>query len=258
VPLLSRLHLFVLTSVVALGLSGCVAADGGSNVPPPGPSNHYLFRDEFTGGSLDLSRWQPNWLGPSNGAITKPINGAEISCYDPAQVRVPGDGYLHLAAAHRSCTANNGARYSYASGLVQTFPHFRFTEGYLEARVWLPGSTSIHNWPAVWTDGTGTWPSTGESDVMEGLSGKACYHYHSPSGGPGGCVAGTFTGWHTFAEEVYGGVTTYYYDGVRVGAKSSVKAPHYIILNLGIGGWGGPVAAPSEMLVDYVRVSYHK
>jgi beta-glucanase (GH16 family) len=252
VLVLSRPRAFVVIFAVLFGVTGCVAPTGSN--PRPAPSGKYLFNDEFNRGSLDLSKWQPNWLGPNNTAITKPVNGAEISCYDPAQVRVPGDGYLHLRADRRSCTANNGVRYGYASGLVQSYPHFRFTNGRLEARVWLPGTTSIHNWPAVWTNGTGQWPTTGESDVMEGLSGKACYHYHSTSGGPGSCVGGSFTGWHTYGEEVRNGTTTYYYDGVKVGSMRSINAPHYLILNLGVGGYGGSVAAPSEMLVDYIRV----
>ncbi len=225
------------------------------------PSTSYLFDDEFGGTSLDVTKWQPNWLGGSNSTITPPINGAEASCYDPKQVTEPGDGLLHLAAAARSCTASNGKTYAYASGLVNTHSHFTFTAGHLEARVWLDGANgTIYNWPAVWTDGTGTWPSTGESDVMEGLSGQACFHYHSPSGGPGGCVAGNFTGWHTFGETVQvtsstTTLVTYYYDGVKVGSETGVNAPHYIILNLGVGGYGGPLTAPSSMLVDYLRVT---
>jgi hypothetical protein len=226
--------------------------------PSAAASTNVLFDDEFESNALDLSNWRPNWLGGNDSTITKPINGAEASCYDPAQVNVPGDGFLHLSAAHRACRASNGHTYSYASGLVESDGHFTFTDGYLEARVWLPGSSSIVNWPAVWTNGTGTWPATGESDIMEGLSGKACYHYHSPSGGPGGCPSGSFTGWHTFAEEVSSGTVTYYYDGTRVGSERSVVAPHYIVLNLGVGGFGGAIAAPSEMLVDYVRVTRHK
>jgi len=253
---LSRIRPLVLLFAVAFLAAGCVSAESFKG-RPPGPRTlpGYEFDDEFNQGGLDLSKWQPNWLGSNDHAITKPINGAELSCYDPAQVSVPGDGYLHLNAAHRPCRAENGVTYSYASGLVQSRPHYTFTRGYLEARVWLHGNGStITNWPAVWTDGTGNWPQTGESDVMEGLSGNACYHYHSPSGGPGGCPGGDYTGWHTFGEKVEPGLTSYYYDGHLVGTKASVYAPHYVILNLGVGGYGGPIAAPATMLVDYIRI----
>ncbi len=251
--MLVRSRLVVLVSTVLLGLTAFVAGGHFHAAGATAPS--YLFRDEFNGTTLDVSHWQPNWLGASNASITKPINGAELSCYDPAQVREPGDGYLHLSAAHRTCRTDSGTTYAYASGLVETNGRFSFTNGVLEARVWLPGTSAIQDWPAVWTDGTGSWPATGESDIMEGLSGKACFHYHSPAGGPGGCAAGNFTGWHTYGEEVRNGTATYYYDGVKIGSETTVVAPHYIILNLGVGGYGGAVAAPVEMLVDYIRVS---
>lgn len=221
-------------------------------VPPPPPT--YLFDDEFNGATLS-SAWQPNWLGPNNTTITKPVNGAELSCYDPAQVSVSG-GNLNLTAAKRSCKDNNGKTYAYASGLVNTHSSFTFTDGHLEARVFIPGNGStITNWPAVWTDGTGTWPQTGESDVMEGLSGKACFHEHTPNGAPGGCVAGDFTGWHIFAEDVRGSTNTYYYDGVKVGSETNTQSPQFLILNLGVGGFGGPISTPSTMLIDWIRVS---
>ena len=58
---------------------------------------------------------------------------------------------------------------------------FSFTYGYMEARIWLPGSGEIADWPAFWADGQ-NWPTDGENDVLEGLGGQACAHFHNPAG----------------------------------------------------------------------------
>ena len=114
-----------------------------------------LFRDDFNGTALNLAKWRPNWMGTTDGAISKPVNSDEQGCYDPRQVSVSG-GSLHLNAVARSCTATNGVTYPYASGLVQTLDYFTFTYGRLEARLWTaPGTGAIENWPAFWADGTG-------------------------------------------------------------------------------------------------------
>ena len=120
------------------------------------------------------------------------------------------------------------------------------------------GSGAINNWPAFWADGTGTWPVTGELDVMEGLSGKAAGHFHSPSGGPGVSAPASLNGagCHVYAAEWGPGKVTFIYDGQTIGSITSgiTSAPMYLILNLGVGGYGGPIQAPSTMTVDYVRV----
>jgi beta-glucanase (GH16 family) len=122
-----------------------------------------------------------------------------------------------------------------------------------------PGSGAIRNWPAFWANGTGQWPVTGELNVMEGLGGRACWHFHSSSGGPGDCAAlASPSGWHTFAADWRAGSVTYFYDGVQVGRITSgiTSAPMYLVLNLGVSSLKSPpVTLPSEMLVDYVRVT---
>jgi beta-glucanase (GH16 family) len=207
-----------------------------------------LFNDEFNGSAVDLTRWRPNWLGPNDTATSKPINSAEVSCYDPQQTTV-ANGELTFTAVARPC---NG--YSYASGLVESNGKFNFTYGYMEAGIWLNGNgSSIYNWPAFWADGTGKWPVTGEIDVMEGLDGRASWHFHYPGGGPGGYPSGTYTnGWHIFAADWEPGVITFYYDGREVGKQTAgvTDQPMYLILNYGLKS---NIAVPSTMKVDYVR-----
>lgn len=217
------------------------------------PVRRVLFADEFSGTELDPTKWQPNWLGGDAAAVTPSVTRNERACYDPRQVTV-GDGVAQLAAVRRTCRVA-GQTYDFASGMIQSAGRFTFTTGRLEARIFLPGTATISDWPALWTDGTGTWPSTGESDLLEGLGGRACWHYHSPDGAPGACTTTLRPGWHVIAEDVRAGTTRYFYDGVLVGETRSVTAAHFVVVNLGVGGPGAAVASEATMLVDYVRVT---
>ena len=54
------------------------------------------------------------------------------------------------------------------------------------------------------------------------------------------------------------GVVTFFYDGEQVGriTEGITSSPMYVVLNLGLSSTvSGPVTLPSEMLVDYVRVT---
>jgi beta-glucanase (GH16 family) len=240
----------------ALSTNGEANLTTTTTTPPPlGISGAWTltFADEFNETSLDTTRFTTGWFG---SGITPPVNSAEQDCYDPAQVSV-GSGALDLTAIAKSC-AVSGKTFPYRTGIVTTFNTFTYTYGVLEARIYLPGSSgTIDNWPAFWADGTGTWPTTGENDVMEGLGGSAAYHFHSPSGSPGADVPGNFTGWHTYAADWEPGVVTYYYDGTKVGQITTgiTAAPMYIILDYAVSSAvGGPTSVPQTMKVDYVRV----
>jgi beta-glucanase (GH16 family) len=215
-----------------------------------------VFGDEFNGTSLDTSKWNPNWLGCAT-CTTPPVNSSEQDAYAPSQVSV-GGGSLHLNMVQQSTTVG-GKTYPYRSGLVESNGKAQFTYGAFEARIYLPASgTGVANWPAFWTDGQ-SWPTDGEMDVMEGLEGDACYHFHSPSGGPGGCASGNYSGWHTYGADWEPGSVTYYYDGKEVGQITTgiTSAPQYLILNNGLNSSDATPVAPSDMQVDYVRVWQH-
>ena len=142
-----------------------------AGIQPAGQSGgswNMVFDSEFNGSSLDTSQWSTGWFG---SGITTGANSAEVDCYDPAQVSVSG-GVLNLSAVARAESCG-GVTQPYASGMVTTDGNFSFTYGYMEARLWLPGTGSIADWPAFWADGQ-NWPTTGEMDTLEGLGGTAC------------------------------------------------------------------------------------
>lgn len=213
---------------------------------------HIIFDDEFNGRSLDLSKWRPNWLGSSDTAITPPVNKGDTSCYDPQQVR-EGQHELDLTAVARSCKG-----YPYASGMIQSNGRFKFTFGYMEARIWIPAGRGIR--AAFWSNGH-KWPQDGEIDVVETHgTDDASYHYHyagcGGDCGPGGLVTvhGATSGWHTYAADWIPGAITWYYDGRKVWryTKTISSSRMYLIVNLGLHSLSSKV--PATMRVDYVRV----
>jgi beta-glucanase (GH16 family) len=241
-----------------------VSASTNPTVVPLGvPGNWTLrFDDEFNGNSLDLTKWQPNWLAGNDTAVTPPDNSSDLNCDDPRQVSESG-GVLNITAVARSCRAANGHTYAYASGLVNTHASFRFTYGYAEARMNVPATANgtLADFPAFWANGQ-SWPADGELDVMEvlGTCGTVSgigFHFHSSLGAFGGCGPALTPGWHTFGADWQPGVVTYYYDGQQVGQVTTgiTGMPMYLILDNSVDPtWGGPTLAPADLQVDYVRV----
>ena len=210
--------------------------------------------DEFNGSALNTSIWSTGWFG---SGITGGVTPQELQCYDPQQVVVgSGELDLNLIAKQETCAGHSRP---YASGMVTTNGKFSYTYGFLEIRAWLPSRGGrIVDWPGLWADGQ-NWPTTGELDVLEGLSGSACWHFHDPMGGPGGCTSKTFTGgWHTFGADWEPGHVTYYYDGKAVGSITSgiTSAPMYLILGLGTDPRAA-ILVPSSLRIAYVRVWQH-
>jgi hypothetical protein len=232
------------TEQADVNASGGEFVQFGPSIPTGVPGSWALvFDDEFNGSSLNTTTWSPDWFGSGNTQNQTVMDSSNVSV---------SSGDLNLVV-----TGGTG-------GLVSTNPSdgqsghsgYQFTYGFVEARIYLPASGStIANWPAWWTNGQ-SWPTDGEMDVMEGLGGSACYHFHDSSGGPGGCASGNYSGWHIYGANWQPGVVTYYYDGTEVGSINSgiTSQPMYLILENSTGSYGGTVVTPATMKVDYVRV----
>ncbi len=225
-----------------------------------GPNGTWNLKlnDNFDGSTLDTSIWSTGWHG---SGITPPNQSQELACYDPNQV-VLDNGILRLKIDVKA-TNCNGTR-PYISGAINTENKRAYSYGYFEARIWLDASSNaVYNWPAWWLNGD-SWPTTGEVDIMEGLSGTARANWHGPEGNGAGYElgnGGVMGGWHVFAAEWAPGKMVSYYDGKLLGSYSSnsnvTSAPQYLILMAQMSPqdrYGGPIKAPSEMDIDYVRV----
>jgi len=123
-----------------------------------------VWRDEFNGDALDLTKWDPKddpW--PHNG---------EKQYYSPSAVTV-SDGKLKIRASKEE----RGGR-PYTSGRIDTSQSTQFQYGLYAARIKSTYSQGV--WPAWWLFGTG--PKYSELDMFEQAGGDAALLGEGASG----------------------------------------------------------------------------
>lgn len=216
-----------------------------SSTSPPDVSGggwRLAFDAAFRGSRLDTSVWDTcyPWTH-SAGGCTNFGNRDEYDWDLPAQVRVSA-GALHLVAqpVRTQGQTADGATKQYAcrSGVVTSYPGFRFTHGYVQVVAKMPSSYGL--WPALWLAAANLrWPP--EIDVFEhwgppGTHSSVTLH---PVGAPQverRLAPGALTGgWHTFAVDWTSTAVTWYLDGQE---QLSVRRhipdqPMYLIADLG-------------------------
>ncbi|WP_086723776.1 discoidin domain-containing protein [Streptomyces sp. NRRL B-24085] len=271
-----------------------VYGTGGAPLPapplPPDPAQppRLVWGDDFEGPSgakPDQSKWRAD---PGTGQ-----NG-ELQYYtDQQNAALDGSGHLVMearkeASPGRSCPPDpltGSTTCQYTSARMNTGATFQFTYGRVEARIKVPKGNGL--WPAFWMMGadflTGRpWPYNGEVDIMEvlGKDVKTAYStVHAPAYNGGNGIGSPYQlpqaadfsdDFHTWAADWNSKGIVFSVDGRTVLTldKEQVERtrgpwifdhPHYMILNLAVGGdWPGPpdgsTPFPSRMLVDYVHV----
>jgi beta-glucanase (GH16 family) len=176
---------------------------------------------------------------------------------------------------------------TYYSSRIKTEGLRSFTYGYIECRAKVPpgGANYQGYWPAFWMLGnsitTVGWPTCGEQDIMEHLSGtaptNAYQSLHGQNSSGGWDTTQTYTsspdlgaGYHTYAVLRKQNSITFYVDGIQDGPTKTpsnvgsgnaweFNQPEFLILNLAVGGnWPGNITGattfPADYLIDYVRV----
>jgi beta-glucanase (GH16 family) len=232
-----------------------------------------VWADEFGGSALDLTKWTP--VVGEGAAVS---GNAELQYYTarPDNIAVSG-GTLKIIAKLESYGGD-----AYTSARMQTKNIGDWKYGRIESRIKLP--TAVGMWPAFWmlpTDNVyGTWPNSGEMDIMEliGVQPGTCYGtIHTHNGAAVQSFGGNYvlpssgvfsSAFHIFSMEWSPNLINFYMDGILYYTQSNTTvAPYpwvfdqrfFILLNLAIGGsWGGAPNAttnfPQVMEVDYVRV----
>lgn len=237
-----------------------------------------VWEDNFDGDSLNLDNWTyeigtGSWGWGNN----------EIQYYTDGGNDTVADGLLTIEL--RKETDENG-REKVTSTRIKTAGKADFKYGKFEMRAKLPQGKGT--WPAFWMMPTksayGSWPASGEIDIMEFVGYSPYYSYNtvhnkSFNGGNGmqkgspTKVDGLSEEFHTFCLEWLPDKMIFYTDGVEsftydpheyADTVTSDQWPYdqefYMILNFAWGGnWGGAQGVdesclPQKYQIDYVRV----
>ncbi|MBN1901561.1 glycoside hydrolase family 16 protein, partial [Candidatus Sumerlaeota bacterium] len=168
---------------------------------------------------------------------------------------------------------------TYTAASLITFNKESWKYGRIEVRARLPRGKGV--WPAIWTLGVNrpevSWPRCGEIDIMEFVGkipdkvhGTAHYAEDGKHRSDGGKLQ-TEEPWndfHVYAIEWREVRIDFFFDEIKYhtfvidkagkGEDNPFRKPHYLLINLALGGsWGGPIddsILPQKYLIDYVRV----
>ncbi len=173
------------------------------------------------------------------------------------------------------------------SASVHTYGKKSVLYGRVEVRAKLP--TGSGTWPAIWMlgdvvkNGTG-WPACGEIDIMENVGfdpeiihanihTKAYNHVKGTNKGNKIEIDKPWEDFHVYAIEWFEDKIDFFVDDTKYftfenehtgNAAWPFDKPHYLILNLAIGGgWGGQEGVdesifPQKYYIDYVKVYKQK
>lgn len=240
-----------------------------------------LWSDEFTGTSLDMTKWR------------YVVGKRELEDGTPKQYYPPNqsqnvfiqDGILHLKAIRN----NPIAGFEWSAAFVETNNIFEFKYGRIESRIKF--SSVAGSYATLWTlganyDRTQTVDANGFTDETIGVEHSKCgeidiaefnsvgsptiaLHYGEPQKsihGYGYGISGS--DWHVYAMEWNEHKIDFFVDGIlkktidldlatESDGYNAFRLPHFLMLNSGVAMFGNAPASginELETLVDYVRV----
>lgn len=229
-----------------------------------------IFKEDFKDKKLNLDVW--NIATGGNG-----FGNRELQHYtDREENLFIKDGILNIVARRESYLGNE-----YTSAKITTANKLTFKYGKIKVRAKLPKGGGT--WPAIWTLGSNFkdvgWPICGEIDIMEYIGNRpneilfsihSGGYNHKTNNNPTKIVPfpNINDDFRVFELEWFEDKFIHKIDGqtLAIFEKGSKKVPfdwpfqepHFLILNLAIGGTlGGKVDEsifPAEFLIDYIEI----
>lgn len=250
-------------------------SDNGFKTPLEKEGWKLIWQDEFTNPAIDTTKWSYEVNGDGGG-------NNELQYYTASKANsYILDDYLVLKAIKQ----NYKGKY-YTSARLRTKDKADWTYGRFDIRAKAPVQQGI--WPAIWMLPTdyvyGSWPQSGEIDIMESIGHEPRTVYGTIHFGEiwpknknkGDTInikkGDLFTNFHVFSVEWEPKEIRWYMDDVLFATRKPVEVePHvwpfdqnfHMLLNLAVGGqWPGnpdeQTEFPKYMYVDYVRVYQKK
>jgi hypothetical protein len=267
---------------------------------PPAPKKPVvLFFDDFSGPTLNRSKWNvlvtgAGWETVNNEQQAYVDSKETISFVSGATAEGATHGALVIRPHFRKAfTTPGGQKYDFISGRLDTRRKLEFTHGTASARIKMSAGSGL--WPAFWLLGPGSWPDTGEIDILEnvGMADWVSSALHGPGYSGGNALGKRYTlpkdkditAWHIYSVDWTPQSIVFKVDGkafhkvtrpmVEKHGRWVYDTPEFVVLNFALGG-GYPqsvnqVTSPypglpestvqlvkqkkARMLVDWVRVT---